>query len=143
MTIEQHTIEEWMTGEKPYKIQMVEKLLQDHTEEETAKILLTSNGVENTKSFGGSVTQQADDAFWNRFSEELKMFICGHPKYKKYRDEIEDNGNIIGIATTAFIASAIAPFVGLAASFITVPIMLMLKSLGAIGINTYCRNVHY
>lgn len=49
MIIEQHTIEEWLSDEKPYKRNIIKKLLESHSEEDTAKILLTSKGVENTK----------------------------------------------------------------------------------------------
>lgn len=143
MIIEQHTIEEWLSDEKAYKRNIIKKLLESHSEEDTAKILLTSKGVENTKSFGGYATQQADDTFWIRFKKEFDMFICGHSKYQDLKEEIKKNGNIIKISTTAFIASALAPFVGLAASFLTVPIILMLKAVSEFSINAYCKNINF
>jgi hypothetical protein len=143
MNIEQHTIEEWLSGEKIYKKEIVRTLLQNHSEEEVAKIILTSNGVENTSSFGGNATQLPNETYWNRFKKEFDMFICGHPKYQKFIDEIKKNGNIIKITTTSFIASALAPSVGFAASFLTVPVVLMLQALSKISINAYCHNIHF
>lgn len=143
MTIEQHTIEEWLSIEKPYMRRIVERLLECHSEEETAKILLSIKGVENTKSFGGYTTQRADDVYWTRFKKEFDMFICGHPKYQQQRDDILKNSNIITISTTSLIASALAPFVGIAASFLTVPIVLLLKALSKLSINAYCQNIHF
>lgn len=97
MIIEQHTIEEWLSDEKPYMRRIVGRLLEGHSEEETAKILLSLKGVENTKSFGGFATQRADDVYWTRFKKEFDMFICGHPKYQQLRDDILKNSNIITI----------------------------------------------
>lgn len=143
MIIEKHTIEEWLSEEKPYKKKLVEKLLENHSEEETAKILLSTKGVENTTSFGGYSTKQADDDYWMKFKAEFDMFICGHPKYQNLRDDINKNSNIITISTTSLIASTLAPSVGIAASFITVPVVLMLKALSELSINAYCKNIHF
>lgn len=143
MIIEQHTIEEWLSDEKPYMKGVVKRLMENHTEEETAKILLTSKGVENTTSFGGYSTKQVDEDYWMKFKEEFDMFICGHPKYQNLRDDISKNSNIITISTTSLIVSALAPSIGIAASFITVPVVLMLKALSELSINAYCKNIHF
>ncbi|WP_028910703.1 hypothetical protein [Prevotella sp. AGR2160] len=143
MIIEQHSIDEWLSNEKPYKIKMVKELLKNNNEEETAKLWLITNGIENTKSFGGSQTSLPKDTYWNRFRQEFDMFLCGHPKYQSVRDSIVKNGNIVQISSSALISSAIANYMGIASCFISVPVVLMLDAFSRIALNAYCKNFHF
>lgn len=122
---------------KPYQRKSIEELIQNFGEEDAAKKWLAANGPSSTQKFGGS---QADNPkpFWDRFSQEFRLFVCGDKKYAKERKELLKQANPTALVVVSTISVVIATTLGLAPALITPVVVIMLKVVGRIGLNAWC-----
>lgn len=138
MIIPKYDIAEWLEELKPYQRQIITQLIDLYGEEEAIDKWLLANGPSATVKFGGDGIQQS---FKDSFKGEVNKFICGHPDYKKERDELGQHGEVTKTALVSAIASAVGSQIGVAATVLVPIVVLMLYTIGKMGINAYCTNV--
>ncbi|WP_375185274.1 hypothetical protein [Pseudoalteromonas sp.] len=130
-------IDAWVDTLKPYQRTSLQHLISANSEEEAAKIWLTSNGATATKQFGG--IGGTDGEFWDRFKSEFKAFICGDEKYLSERNKLSSQAPIANAMFVGVISGAIGSTLGFAASLLAPAVAIMLYLVGKVGVNAYCE----
>ena len=137
MDVPKVEIGDWLETLKPYQRSSLEQLISQSTEEEAAKIWLTSSGATSTKQFGGSGGE--NNEFWDRFKTEFRDFICGSEKYENERAQLSAQGPIANAMFVGIISGAIGSTLGFAASLLAPAVAIMLFLVGRMGVNAYCE----
>lgn len=123
---------------KSYQKNLINQLLADHDEETAAKIWLSSTGPLDLRRFGGDQSSNGD-AFYQRFLAEFREYVCGGKRYKKDRDELMKIAKPVANYFVTGISVAIAGTLGVAVGLVVPAVALLLRVLGKIGLNAYCK----
>lgn len=123
---------------KPYQQEIISQLLSGSDEEGAAKMWLSSNGPLNLRQFGG-VPGAGGDAFYDRFVAEFRKFVCGGKEYDKEREEFMKVANPAAGFVVTTISVLIATTLGVAVGLIVPAVALLLRVIGKIGVNAWCK----
>ncbi len=131
-------LNELLAALKPYQASAISQLREKHNEEEVAKLWLSANGPSDTQKFGG--TNPIDSKpFWDKFNEELRLFICGDKKYKKERDKLLSDAKPVSVVLISGVSGLLGSTLGFAPSFLAPAVAMMLYSIGKVGVNAWCK----
>lgn len=136
--ITSYELDELLKALKPYQVGSISELLSKHGEEEVARLWLSANGPTDTQKFGGSGPLDSKP-FWNKFNEELRLFICGDKKYKKERDKLLSEGKPVSLLLVSGISGLLGSTLGFAPSLLAPAVAMMLCVIGKVGVNAWCR----
>lgn len=117
---------------------MINQLLVDHDEETAAKIWLSSTGPFDLRKVGGEQTP-GGDTFYQMFCAEFREYVCGGKRYKKERDELMKSVKPAANYAITAISIAISGTLGIAVGLVVPAVALMLKVVGKLGLNAYCK----
>lgn len=123
---------------KPYQSHSISQLCDKHGEVEAAKIWLSARGPSDTQRFGGSAPNDSEP-FWDKFNEELRLFICGDKKYKKEREQLLADAKPTAFVLISGISGYLGATLGFAPSLLAPAVAMMLYSIGKVGINAWCK----
>jgi hypothetical protein len=136
--IPSYELNELLAVLKPYQVNVISELVQKHGEEEAAKLWLSARGPSDTQKFGGPGSQDPTP-FWNKFNDELRLFICGDKKYKKEREKLFAEGKPASLVIVSVISGFLGSTLGFAPSLVTPVVAIMLHLIGKIGVNAWCK----
>ena len=130
--------DELLAALKPYQATAISKLKEKHGEEEAAKLWLSANGPSDTQKFGGANPVDSKP-FWDKFNEELRLFVCGDKKYKKERDKLFSEAKPVSIVLISGISGFLGSTLGFAPSLLAPAVAMMLYAIGKVGVNAWCK----
>ncbi|MFA6313244.1 MAG: hypothetical protein WCV99_24995 [Sterolibacterium sp.] len=133
-----YELSELLAALKPYQASALSQLLEKHGEEEAAELWLSATGPSNTQRFGGAAPLDSKP-FWNKFSEELRLFICGDKKYKKERDKLLSEAKPASLVLVSGISGLLGSTLGFAPSLLAPAVAMMLFAVGKVGVNAWCK----
>ena len=133
-----YELDELLAALKPYQTSSISQLLEKHGEEEAAKLWLSANGPTDTQKFGGSGPLDSKP-FWNKFNEELRLFICGNKKYDKERRKLLSQAKPASLVLVSGISGLLGSTLGFAPSLLAPPVAMMLYVIGKVGVNAWCK----
>ncbi len=136
--IPSYELSELLAALKPYQAVAVSQLIKKHSEEEAAKLWLSACGPTDTKKFGGAGSPESKP-FWNKFNEELHLFICGDKKYKEERDKLLSETKPASIVLVSGISGLLGSTLGFAPSLLAPAVAMMCYVIGKVGVNAWCR----
>lgn len=136
--IPSYELDELLTALKPYQAGAISQLIEKHGEEEAAKLWLSANGPTDTQKFGGAGSRDPKP-FWDKFNEELRLVICGDEKYKEDREKLLSNARPAADYVVHGITALVATTLGLAPALLVPAVALMLKVIGKVGVNAWCK----
>lgn len=133
MNIPELNIEEWLEVLEPFQQELIRNLLVEHSEEEAVEIWAEVAGPEYTASFGGEGIKD----YLKSFKSEFDKFILGDDKYKDSIKELNEHTTVTKFFIVAFLSSVLADSLGVASGVVAPLIVLMLGSIGKMGLNAY------
>lgn len=133
-----YELDELLTALKPYQAGAISQLIEKHGEEEAAKLWLSANGPIDTQKFGGSSSRDPKP-FWDKFNEELRLVICDDEKYKEDRKKLLSQAKPAADYVVHGITALVATNLGLAPALLVPPVALMLRVIGKVGVNAWCK----
>lgn len=136
--IPSYELDELISALKPYQADAISQLIEKHGAEETAKLWLSANGPTYTQKFGGAGHLDSKP-FWNKFNEELRLFICGDEKYKKEREQLLSESKPASLFLINGISGFIGSTLGFPSSLLVPAVAMMLYVIGKVGVNSWCK----
>lgn len=130
--------DELLKALKPYQADAISTLRDKHGEEEAAKLWLSAKGPSDTQKFGGNNTFDSKP-FWDKFNEELRLFICGDKKYKKEREKLLADAKPVSLVLISGISGLLGSTLGFAPSLLAPAVAMMLYTIGKVGVNAWCK----
>ena len=128
---------EWLKALQPYQRSSVDELLQQgKSYEEIADIWLAARPGD-TFSFGTTVPGQRG-AFREKLTLEVEAFLCGDERYATERSKLFGTEGVARTYVVSAIAVAVAPLLGVSATFLAPVVGLILASIGKITLNAWC-----
>ncbi|RZM20956.1 MAG: hypothetical protein EOO88_34680 [Pedobacter sp.] len=121
---------------RPYQRDVIEPLLDTHSEEDVAKLWLASEGPSGSAKFGGIGSD--NQPFWDRVKAEFRMLVCGDEKYSSLRNKINETGKPSAQAIIGLASLSIASQLGVATALIAPAITILLYVAVKVGINAWC-----
>lgn len=129
---------EWIHILPVYQKVTIEELMQQgKTFEEIAETWVSAT-TENTYPFGTSSTKIDKGKFLENLILEIEDFICGSKKYEQERKKLFGEHGVARTYIVSAIAVAVAPTMGVSATFLAPVVALILASLGKIAVNAWC-----
>lgn len=143
MEIVDEDLDKWLQILKPYQRNTIKALLEKNNgdEETVAQLWLTSFGPINTVTFGGVPSNTSNKNYFQSLKQELNKLICGDESYENERKQILNKGSLINVATSAKIATILAPVVGVSITILTPALVLLLHVIGKVSVNAYCAMI--
>lgn len=138
--IPSYELDELLTSLKPYQASAISQLIDKHGEEEAARLWLSANGPTDTQKFGGTGPLDSKP-FWDKFNEELRLFICGDKKYKAERAKLLSEAKPASVVLVSGISGLLGSTLGFAPSLLVPAVAMMLYVIGKVGVNAWCKCV--
>lgn len=129
---------QWLEGIPNYQRRIVDTLLAQGKAYDAAAESWLSASLENTFPFGGDTQNRGKGVFLEKLIDEIESYLCGGNKYKAEREKLFGEKSIIRTYVVSSIAVAVAPSLGVSATFLAPAVALVLASLGKITINAWC-----
>ena len=136
--IPSYELSELLSALKPYQAGAISQLIEKHGEEEVAMLWLSANGPTDTQKFGGASPLDSKP-FWNKFNEELRLFICGDKKYKNEREKLLSDSKPASLFLVSGISGLLGSTLGFAPSLLAPPVAMLLYLIGKVGVNAWCK----
>ena len=133
MNIPQLKTEEWIEVLEPFQQSLLNSLLREHTEEEALQIWFQVSGPEYTKTFGGNRIKD----YLKNLKVEFNKLILGDEKYRNKIKEFNEHTKITKFFVVSFLSSVLAESLGVASGIIAPLIVLLLGTIGKIGLEAY------
>lgn len=133
MNIPELSTSEWIEVLEPFQQNLVRELLINHSEEEAMQLWVEVSGPEYTASFGGNGKRD----YLKAFKKEFDQLILGEEKYQDIIKEFNEHATVSKFFVVSFIATALSESLGVAAGVVAPLIVLLLGTIGRIGINAY------
>lgn len=130
---------EWIGALAPYQRDLVEQLLAQGQDYESAVNSWLTASAENTFRFGGENRPGDKSLFRDKLVLEIEAFFCGDPKYEKERDGLLGEKSAARVYVISALSVAIAPALGVTAAFLAPIVALTLASFGKITVNAWCQ----
>lgn len=139
------TLESWLQELKPYQRKNIDALLRinNNNLDIVAEIYLSADGAPDTVKFGG--TKGGNNVFFKNLKQEVEKFVCGDTKYDYFHTLIKNlitpnktKGGIATIICTALYGELGKLGISISIAAIYPVVVILLASMAAIGINTYC-----
>jgi hypothetical protein len=130
------TLNEWLEELKPYQSKSIQQLALNNDLEEVAKIWITTQGNDSTVPFGAI---QDTSPFWNNFKGEFIKFICDDSSYSEEKKLFKKENKQIKTILISTISSSIGATIGFSGAILAPAIVIMLSTVGSMGINAYCK----
>ena len=129
----------WLDALKPYQRSSVDELTaQGKSFEQIAEMWLSARPGD-TFAFGAAVPGQRS-VFLDKLTLEIEAFLCGDERYNVERTRLFGEQGLARTYIVGVIAVAIAPTLGVSATFLAPAIALVLASLGKITLNAWCAS---
>ena len=123
--IPSYEFKELLSALKPYQADAISHFVEKYSEEEAAKLWLSANGPSDTRKFGG-VGVPDPKPFWDKFNEELRLFICGDKKYKTERDKLLSEAKPASVVLVSGISGLLGSTLGFAPSLLVPAVAMMI-----------------
>ncbi|HDX9008789.1 hypothetical protein [Aeromonas dhakensis] len=136
MELPNATMEEWLSGLKPYQANSIYELLENNNPDETIRLWLSANGPNSTIQFGGA--GRSPEPFLDRFREEFRKFICGDEAYASYRAQLVSESPVTKTIYISVISAALGATLGSVATLLAPAVAIMLHLVCSMGINAWC-----
>ena len=136
INIPNNTFNEWLEELKPYQANSIKQLALNNEIEEVAKIWITTQGNDSTIPFGAV---QDTSPFWNNFKDEFKKFICDDNSYSEEKKLLKKENKQMKTILISTISSSIGATIGFSGAILAPAIVIMLSTVGTMGINAYCK----
>lgn len=137
MIIPELKTEEWIEVLEPFQQELLNELLTIYTEEDAMQIWLEVSGPEHTASFGGSEKNN----YLKAFKQEFDKLLLGDAKYEDIIKEYNEHLTVSKFFVVSFLSTALSNSLGLAAGVVAPLIVLILGTIGKIGLNAYKSNI--
>lgn len=138
VSVPDEDLSNWLNVIKSYQRSTIEVFLKDASPDEAAQKWLSSARPPNLAHFGGETNAKP---FWDAFKAEFNKFICDEKSYEEEKAELVKNSNITKELLISVIASAIGATIGYAATLLAPAVMLLLYTVGKMGVNAYCHTL--
>lgn len=129
---------EWIDNLPSYQKDSIEELLRQGKSFEEISGIWISATTDNTYPFGASSTKIDKGKFLNNLVLEVEEYICGGKKYDNERKKLFGEQGVARMYIVSAIAVAVAPNLGVSATFLAPVVALTLASFGKITINAWC-----
>jgi len=137
LEVPSYDLDNWLNELKPYQRNTIQKLLEiSNDPEEAAKKWITATGPQNTIPFGGI---RDSKPFWDRFKEEIQKFFCDDSSYVTEKEVLLKEAPVSKSLLISVVSSAIGATIGYSATLLAPAIVIILYTIGKIGINAYCK----
>jgi len=133
------SIDEWISGLKPYQKNSINQLLKSNEPNDVAKIWLTSHGALTTIPFGGI---RDTNLFWKNFVDEFNKFICDDTEYANEKKDFKSEIPLSKELLISVISAAIGAKLGFSATFVAPVVALSLFTVGKLTKNAYCATYY-
>ncbi|SRR6266568_474350 len=128
----------WIQNLPAYQRVSIEELMQQGKSfQEIAEVWISAT-TENTFPFGTTSSKIDKGKFLENLVLEVEGFICGNQKYNKERKQLFGEQGVARTYIVSAIAVAVAPSLGVSATFLAPVVALILASFGKITINAWC-----
>lgn len=130
--------QEWINALAPYQREPIEDLLgRGLSYESIADNWLTASA-ENTFRFGTENRAGDTNVFRDKLLFEIEEFLCGSERYEKERAGLFGEKSSMTTYVISALSVAIAPSLGVTATFLVPIIALTLASFGKVTVNAWC-----
>lgn len=137
--IENFTLDDGLCYLKPYQKKTIEQLISAYGVDKAAEEWINARGPMQTATFGGVTENSANSKnYWSSFKNEFDKLICGGAEYQEEHKKLIAAGKPIGLGAVSLIADWLAPVVGMSTSLLIPAIVLVLSTIGKMGVNAYC-----
>lgn len=130
---------QWLEALQPYQRASIDELSrQGKSYDEIAEAWLAARP-SDTYSFGTTVPGQRG-AFREKLVLEVEAFLCGDKRYATERTKLFGKEGVARTYVVSAIAVAVAPMLGVSATFLAPVVALVLASIGKITLNAWCAS---
>jgi hypothetical protein len=126
------TQEEWLQEIPSQHLSYISDLLKNNDELTTAELWLAKN------ISLGNIRNRDSDSFFERFQEEFKNFICDDTTYSEDKAKLKSSTNHIEKTLISTVSTLIALKLGVTATVLVPPVILLFSALGKIGLKAFC-----
>ena len=125
----------WLAELKPYQRNIINEFLASQGPESAAEKWLTTTGSQNIVAFGGA---QPNKPFWDRFKNQFHRFVCDETAFVEEKKALATEAPVTKALMISVISSALGAALGLSATLLAPAVVLLLYSIGRIGVAAYC-----
>ena len=131
--------QEWLAGLATYQRELITELHQQGLDYDAIANNWLTASAENTFRFGGENRAGDKKLFREKLLLEIEAFLCGGEKYQKERDGLFGEKSAVRVYVISALSVAIAPSLGVTATFLAPIVALTLASFGKITLNSWCE----
>lgn len=125
----------WLAALPSYQASAVSSLLQEHTMEEAAKMLLASVGDTRNSPYGGGSNP---NNLYDSVLTEVRKFICGDTSYDDLRAQALEQWERGQLYIVGTVAAAVGSILGIAAAVLVPVISVIFAMVVKLGVNAWC-----
>lgn len=140
--IENLSLDEWLSGLKPYQRNAIKQLINTYGEEKAVKEWLTARGPIHTATFGGDVSS-TPNSFVDNLKVQFDRLVCGHPDYKLEQAKVTATAKTLGVGSVSYIATVLASAIGAPVALITPSLLLLFHITAKMSVKAYCATVQF
>lgn len=130
---------EWLETLPAFQAKLLRSMLESQPPEEVAKAWLENTGQADTAQFGGS--REVGSRLFQNLLIEMQMLLCTQEGYEQERQQLTEGIGTGKVVTTAAIATALAPHIGITAAVISPAVVLVLVIVSRAGQATICETI--
>ena len=133
MNIPELKIHEWIEVLDVYQQELLKELLKEHQEEEVLEIWLSASTPNAMTPFGGGENKN----YLNAFKTEINKLLLGDEKYAGVIQEFNEHATVTKFFVVSFLSNVLAESMGVVAAVIAPLVVLVLGTIGKMGLNAY------
>ncbi|MDP9579806.1 UNVERIFIED_ORG: hypothetical protein J2X74_005680 [Bacillus sp. 1751] len=128
--------DEWLNTLPSYQKKLVANLIETNGDLDTAAIKYFDLNTPNTAPFGAG---EKKNIFLDRVKSEFYGYMCGHEKYVEQQKNLFSDLKAGRTYIVSGITTAISPYIGASAVYLTPVVVMLLMGVCSIGRNAWCE----
>lgn len=133
MNIPELKTDEWIEVLDVYQQELLNELLKEHNEEEVLEIWIEASTPKGMTPFGGVENKK----YLKSFKREINKLLLGDEKYVGVIKEFNEHASVTKFFVVSFLSNALAESMGVVAAVIAPLVVLVLGTIGKVGLDAY------